>query len=195
MQSHQDQPEYATVGGPPLASTAQSDNSDCAAVSALEPYVPHGLPNVVRYATLSSLNLPLEARFLILMNARFADVHGVASVANSTLGEVCRIGSHHTLERWVSLAADVGILRKEPGKGEKDRKSNSYTFLGADRNWAPLPVGRPDTNPIVALAQARRISECLSPLLFERKDSPGSQHLRKLAPSSRNPHVRSTGGQ
>ena len=122
-------------------------------VSVLEPYtppnVPHGLPHVVRYATLSSMDLPLEVRFLIIMIARFADVHGVASVANSTLGEICRIGSHHTVERWISLASDVGILRKEPGKGGKDRKSNSYTFLGADRSWAPLPVGQPDTNPIV----------------------------------------------
>ena len=105
------------------------------------------------------MDLPLEVRFLIIMIARFANVHGVASVANSTLGEICRIGSHHTVERWISLASDVGILRKEPGKGGKDRKSNSYTFLGADRRWAPLPVGQPDTNPIVALAQARRIIE------------------------------------
>ena len=122
-------------------------------VSVLEPYtppnVPHGLPHVVRYATLSSMDLPLEVRFLIIMIARFANVHGVASVANSTLCEICRIGSHHTVERWISLAADVGILREEPGKGGKDRKSNSYTFLGADRGWAPLPVGQPDTNPIV----------------------------------------------
>ena len=114
---------------------------------------------MVRYATLSSMDLPLEVRFLIIMIARFANVHGVASVANSTLGEICRIGSHHTVERWISLASDVGILRKEPGKGGKDRKSNSYTFLGADRGWAPLPVGQPDINPIVALAQARRIIE------------------------------------
>ena len=114
---------------------------------------------MVRYATLSSMDLPLEVRFLIIMIARFADVHGVASVANSTLGEICRIGSHHTVERWISLASDVGILRKEPGRGGKDRKSNSYTFLGADRGWAPLPVGRPDINPIVALAQARRLIE------------------------------------
>ena len=114
---------------------------------------------MVRYATLSSMDLPLEVRFLIIMIARFANVHGVASVANSTLGEICRIGSHHTVERWISLASDVGILRKEPGKGGKDRKSNSYTFLGEDRGWAPLPVGQPDTNPIVALAQARRVIE------------------------------------
>ena len=57
----------------------------------------------------------------------------------------------------------MGILRKEHGKGGKDRKSNSYTFLGTARDWAPLPVGRPDTNPIVALAQARRLIEELQP--------------------------------
>ena len=165
MQRHQDRQDYPTANGPSLASTAQSDNSDSTAVSVLEPYippnVPHGLPHVVRFATLSSMDLPLEVRFLIIMIARFANVHGVASVANSTLGEICRIGSHHTVERWTSLASDVGILRKEPGKGGKDRKSNSYTFLGADRDWAPLPVGRPDTNPIVALSHARLVIELL----------------------------------
>ena len=163
MQSHQGRHDYPSVNDSPFASTAQSDHTDSTAVSALEPYVPpnvpHGLPHVVRYATLSSMDLPLEVRFLIIMIARFANVHGVASVANSTLGEICRIGSHHTVERWISLASDVGILRKEPGKGGKDRKSNSYTFLGEDRSWAPLPVGQPDINPIVALAQARRIIE------------------------------------
>ena len=163
MQERQDRHDYPTVNDPSYASTLQSDNSAGTAVSAFEPYVPpnvpHGLPHVVRFATLSSMDLPLEVRFLIIMIARFADVNGVASVANSTLGEICRIGSHHTVERWISLASDVGILRKEPGKGGKDRKSNSYTFLGADRRWAPLPVGQPDTNPIVALAQARRIIE------------------------------------
>ena len=163
MQSHQDRRDYPTVNDPAFPSTAQSGHTAGTAVSVLEPYVPpnvpHGLPHVVRYATLSSMDLPLEVRFLIIMIARFANVHGVASVANSTLGEICRLGSHHTVERWISLASDVGILRKEPGKGGKDRKSNSYTFLGEDRSWAPLPVGQPDTNPIVALAQARRLIE------------------------------------
>ena len=163
MQERQDRPDYLTVEDPSYSSTLSSRGEARTAVSALEPYVPpnvpHGLPHVVRYATLSSMDLPLEVRFLIIMIARFADVHGVASVANSTLGEICRIGSHHTVERWISLASDVGILRKEPGKGGKDRKSNSYTFLGADRGWVPLPVGHPDINPLVALAQARLLIE------------------------------------
>ena len=165
MQERQDSHNYPTANGPSFASTAQSGHSASTGVSVLEPYippnVPHGLPHVVRFATLSSMDLPMEVRFLIIMIARFAAVDGVASVAVSTLCEICRIGSKNTVERWIGLAADVGILRKEPGKGGKDRKSNSYTFLGADRDWAPLPVGRPDTNPIVALAHARLVIEQL----------------------------------
>jgi hypothetical protein len=155
------------VNDPSLSSALSSAGNVGKAVATLEPYippnVPHGLPHVVRFATLSSMDLPLEVRFLIIMLARFANVDGVASVAVSTLCEICRIGSKNTVERWIGLASDVGILRKQPGKGGKDRKSNSYTFLGASRDWAPLPVGRPDTNPIVALAQARRLIEELQP--------------------------------
>ena len=150
------------------------------AVSALEPYappnVPHGLPHVVRFATLSSMDLPLEVRFLIIMLARFANVDGVASVAVSTLCEICRIGSKNTVERWVGLAIDVGILRKEPGRGGKDRKSNTYVFLGAEREWGPLPVGRPDTNPIVALAQARRRIEELEAELALLRNGHSNAH-------------------
>ena len=165
MQNHQDRPDYPSVGDPSFTSHPGSESRAGAAVSALEPYtppnVPHGLPHVVRFATLSSMDLPLEVRFLIIMLSRFADVNGVASVAAATLCEICRIGSHHTVDRWLALAADVGILRKEPGQGGKDRKSNSYTFLGQERDWKSLPVGRPDVNPIVALAQARRRIEDL----------------------------------
>ena len=167
MQESQHRPDYPTVDDPSLASALSSAGNASTDVSTLEPYippnVPHGLPHVVRFATQSSMDLPIEVRFLILMLARFANVDGVASVAVSTLCEICRIGSKNTVERWLGLAADVGILRKEPGKGGKDRKSNSYTFLGTSREWAPLPVGRPDTNPIVALAQARRLIENLQP--------------------------------
>ena len=167
MQERQDQRDYPTVDDPSFSPALSSGGNAGTAVATLEPYippnVPHGLPHVVRFATLSSMDLPLEVRFLIIMLARFANVDGVASVAVSTLCEICRIGSKNTVERWIGLASDVGILRKQPGKGGKDRKSNSYTFLGASRDWAPLPVGRPDTNPIVALAQARRLIEELQP--------------------------------
>ena len=145
MQERQDQHDYPTVDDPSFASTLQSDNLAGTAVSALEPYippnVPHGLPHVVRFATLSSMDLPLEVRFLVIMIARFADVNGVASVANSTLCEICRIGSHHTVERWISLASDVGILRKEPGKGGKDRKSKQLHVPGRGQTLGATASG------------------------------------------------------
>ena len=118
----------------------------------LEPYVPpnvpHGLPHVVRFATLSSMDLPVEARFLIVMLARFADPSaGQASVALDTLCAICRIGSHHTVTRYITMAEEIGILKKEPGQGGKDRQSNRYQFLGGERQWRPLPVGHPDDKP------------------------------------------------
>ena len=134
MQDRNNRPDYSTVGDPSFSSTLTSAGNAGRSISALEPYtppnVPHGLPHVVRFATLSSMDLPLEVRFLIIMLARFANVDGVTTIAVSTLCEICRIGSKNTVERWIGLAADIGILRKEPGKGGKDRKSNSYTFLG-----------------------------------------------------------------
>ena len=160
MQERQHRPDYPTVDDPSVASALESAGNAGTAVSILEPYKPpnppHGLPHVVRFATISSMNLPIQVRFLIIMLARFANVDGVASVAVATL---CEIGSKNTVERWIDLAADVGILRKEPGKGGKDRKSNAYTFLGKSRDWMPLPVGHPDTIPIIALAEARRVIE------------------------------------
>ena len=33
-------------------------------------------------------------------------------------------------------------MEKRPGRGGKDRKSNTYVFLGGDRNWKPLPTER-----------------------------------------------------
>ena len=151
MQESHNRPAYPTVGDPSFISTAQSGHTDRTAVSALEPYVPpnvpHGLPHVVRYATLSSMDLPLEVRFLIIMIARFANVHGVASVANSTLGEICRIGSHHTVERWISLASDVGILRKEPGKGGKDRKIQQLHVPGGGQEMGATAGGSAGHQP------------------------------------------------
>ena len=66
MQTHQDRHDYPTVDDPSFSSTLSSGDEARTAVSALEPYippnVPHGLPHVVRYATLSSMDLPLEVQ-------------------------------------------------------------------------------------------------------------------------------------
>ena len=125
------------------------------------PRVPHGLPHVVRFATESG-DIPWDVRSMIILLSRYADHKGQASVAVSTLCEIARIGSKNTVERWINLASGVGILRKESGRGGNDRKSNTYVFLGDERSWEPLPMGKPGINPLIELAQARRQNEGVS---------------------------------
>ena len=122
------------------------------------PRVPHGLPHVVRFATESG-DIPWDVRSMIILLSRYADHKGQASVAVSTLCEIARIGSKNTVARWINLAAGVGILRKDPGRGGNRRKSNTYVFLGDERGWEPLPMGKPGINPLIELARARRQNE------------------------------------
>ena len=58
-----------------------------------------------------------------------------------------------------------GIHPRNPAESPSPLKCTSHLgfSLGTSRDWTPLPVGRPNTNPIVALAQARRLIEDLQP--------------------------------
>ena len=166
MQNHEDLKVSArTDVSSPVA--VPSSFTSSARRDPLEPYippnVPHGLPHVVHFATLSSMDLPVEARFLIVILARFADHSGLASVALDTLCALCRIGSHHTVTRYITMAEEIGILKKMPSQGGKDRQCNKYLFLGEERQWRPLTVGHPDDNPVIVLAAARRRIEELEP--------------------------------
>ena len=149
-----------------------ADAADYPAVQYFPPRIPVGLPHVVRFATESG-DLPWKERSIVIMVSRFANNEGVATVAVSTLCRAMRVGSKNTVERALNLAADkdVGILKKDPGKGGngKARKSNVYTFLGADRNWDPLPQTRPGVPPVVALARATRRIEQQDALINELK--------------------------
>ena len=95
----------------------------------------------------------------MILLSRFADHEGRATVATSTLCRAMRIGSKNTVEKALNLAAheDVGILRKISGKGGNGhaRKSNTYIFLGADRNWQPLPQTKPGMHHMVAISQGQ----------------------------------------
>ena len=137
---------------------------DDPAVPYRPPRIPVGLPSVVQFATESG-DLPWKERSIVILLARFADHEGRATVAISTLCRAMRIGSKNTVEKALNLAAheDVGILRKVSGKGGNGhaRKSNTYTFLGAHRNWQPLPQTKPGMHPMVALARANRRIEQL----------------------------------
>ena len=151
MQERQDQRDYPTVDDPSLSSALSSAGNVGKAVATLEPYIPRTSPTASPTWSAS----PPSPAWTCPSRCGSSSSCSRASPTwtawhrwpSPPCGEICRIGSKNTVERWIGLASDVGILRKETGKGGKDRKSNSYTFLGASRDWAPLPVGRPDTNP------------------------------------------------
>ena len=130
-----------------------------------EPYVPPriplGLPHVVHFVEASLWHLPQTIRTVGERMSRYADKDGKASIALPFLCEIAGLGSKNTAEHAIAVMASMGVLSKHPGKGGKDRKSNTYTFLGKERNWRPLPVERRGTNPWIALSKSRRENEAL----------------------------------
>ena len=179
MQNQEDLEVSAhTEGSSPVAGQSPSTGSTKRDLLApyIPPNVPHGLPHVVRFATLSSMDLPVEARFLIIILARFADQAGMASVALDTLCDICRIGSHHTVTRYITMAEDIGILQKMPGQGGKDRQSNKYLFLGRAAPVAAPPRWPPRRQP--------RHSPGRGPPAHRKAGNPGGPDSRTGSPSS-----------
>ena len=160
MQSHNAYPD-------PLASSPAAYNNGAAntPVDSAEPYVhptiPLGLPHVVQFVEASLHHLPMSVRFVGDRLSRYANARGEVSMAASFLCQITGLGSRNTADHHLRLIESLGVLEKKPGQGGKDRKSNTYVFLGEDRNWKPLPTERPGTDPWVALARSRRENEAL----------------------------------
>ena len=160
MQSHTAYPD-------PLASSpAAHDNGAAnAPVDSAEPYIhptiPLGLPHVVQFVEASIHHLPMSVRFVADRLSRYANARGEVSMAASFLCQITGLGSRNTADHHLRLIESLGVMEKRPGRGGKDRKSNTYVFLGQDRNWRPLPTERPGTDPWVALARSRRENEAL----------------------------------
>ena len=160
MQSHNAYPD-------PLASSPAAYNNGAAntPVESAEPYVhptiPLGLPHVVQFVEASIHHLPMSVRFVGDRLSRYANAKGEVSMAASFLCQITGLGSRNTADHHLRLIESLGVMEKRPGKGGKDRKSNTYVFLGEDRNWKPLPTERPGTDPWVALARSRRENEAL----------------------------------
>ena len=156
-----------TTGPDPSAEApgAYGNGASHAPAYATEPYVhptiPLGLPNVVQFVEASLHHLPMPVRFVADRLSRYANAKGEVSMAASFLCQITGLGSRNTADHHLRLIESLGVLEKKPGKGGKDRKSNSYVFLGEERNWKPLPTERPGTDPWVALARSRRENEAL----------------------------------
>ena len=160
MQSHNAYPD------PSASLPAAHDNGAAnAPVNSAEPYVhptiPLGLPHVVQFVEASIHHLPMSVRFIGDRLSRYANARGEVSMAASFLCQITGLGSRNTADHHLRLIESLGVMEKRPGRGGKDRKSNTYVFLGGDRNWKPLPTERPGTDPWVALARSRRENEAL----------------------------------
>ena len=160
MQGHDAYPD------PSYSSPAAYNNGAAnTPVGSAEPYVhptiPLGLPHVVQFVEASIHHLPMSVRFVGDRLSRYANAKGEVSMAASFLCQITGLGSRNTADHHLRLIESLGVMEKRPGKGGKDRKSNTYVFLGGDRNWKPLPTERPGTDPWVALARSRRENEAL----------------------------------
>ena len=127
----------------------------------IHPTIPLGLPHVVQFVEASLCHLPMSVRFVGDRLSRYANAKGEVSMAASFLCRITGLGSRNTADHHLRLIESLGVLEKKPGQGGKDRKSNTYVFLGQARNWKPLPTERPGTDPWVALARSRRENEAL----------------------------------
>ena len=160
MQSHNAYPD------PSYSSPAAYNNGAAATLAgSAEPYIhptiPLGLPHVVQFVEASIHHLPMSVRFVGDRLSRYANAKGEVSMAASFLCRITGLGSRNTADHHLRLIESLGVMEKRPGKGGMDRKSNTYVFQGADRNWKPLPTERPGTDPWVALARSRRENEAL----------------------------------
>ena len=175
MQGHDAYPD------PSAGSSGAHENGVIATpVESTEPYIhptiPLGLPHVVNFVEASLHHLPIPVRFLGDRMSRYANAQGVVSMAVPFICQITGLGSKNTAEHHIRLLVAMGVLEKRPGKGGHDRKSNTYVFLGEQRNWKPMPTERPGTDPWIALAQARRENEELRAEIARLKNGGAVSH-------------------
>ena len=161
---------------------AHENGATATSISSTEPYVhptiPLGLPHVVNFVEASMHHLPMSVRFVGDRMSRYANAQGVVSMAVPFICQITGLGSKNTAEHHIKLMVALGVLEKRPGKGGKDRKSNTYIFLGEQRQWKPLPTERPGTDPWIALAQARRENEELRAEIARLRNGGAIGHSR-----------------
>ena len=162
------------------APTVYGNGATATPVESTEPYIhptiPLGLPHVVQFVEASLHHLPISVRFLGDRMSRYANAQGVVSMAVPFICQITGLGSKNTAEHHIRLLMAMGVLEKRPGKGGHDRKSNTYVFLGEQRNWKPMPTERPGTDPWIALAQARRENEELRAEIARLKNGGAVSH-------------------
>ena len=156
MQDHNSSYPDPSADSPGAYANGAADTPVAATEPYVHPNIPLGLPHVVQFVEASIHHLPMSVRFVGDRMSRYANARGVVSMAIPFICQITGLGSKNTAEHHIRLMESMGVLEKRPGKGGNDRNSNTYVFLGEQRNWKPLPTERPGTDPWIALAQARR---------------------------------------
>ena len=126
------------------------------------PIIPMGLPHVVQFVTGSLLHMPGPFQLMADRMSRYANAGGEVSIALEFLCLISDLGSKNTAKTYISKLIAMDTLEMVAhGQGGNDRKSNTYRFLGAKRNWRPLPGEEPGTDPWLKLLEVRLESEGL----------------------------------
>ena len=125
------------------------------------PVIPMGLPHVVQFVTGSLLHMPGPFQLMADRMSRYGNSDGEVSIALEFLCKISDLGSKNTAKGYIDKLTTMEILETVHGQGGNDRKSNTYRFLGAKRNWKPLPGEEPGTDPWLTLLEARLENEDL----------------------------------
>ena len=143
------------AGTDPSASQTPTASPTQKKTSYVPPVIPMGLPHVVQYVTGSLLHMPGAFQLMADRMSRYASPDGEVSIALEFLCKISDLGSKNTAKGYIDKLAAMEVLETVHGQGGNDRKSNTYRFLGAKRNWRPLPGEEPGTDPWLKLLEAR----------------------------------------
>ena len=127
--------------------------------SYVPPVIPMGLSHVVQYVTGSLLHMPGSLQLMADRMSRYANADGEVSIALEFLCRISDLGSKNTAKGYIDKLTAMDMLETVHGQGGNERRSNTYRFLGARRNWQPLPGEEPGTDPWLTLLEVRLENE------------------------------------
>ena len=128
------------------------------------PRIPVGLPHIVQFVEGFLFNESPTVQNVGSKMARYADRAGLLSISLAYLCLITGLGSHHTVTHTIELMASLGLLEKLSAQGGNDRRSNTYRFLGEERDWrSPKAIDiPPGTHLPSALRKSLQDNEALT---------------------------------
>ncbi len=128
------------------------------------PRIPVGLPHIVQFVEGFLFNESPTVQNVGSKMARYADRAGLLSISLAYLCLITGLGSHHTVTHAIELMVSLGLLEKLSAQGGNDRRSNTYRFLGEERDWrSPKAIDiPPGTHLPSALRKSLQDNEALT---------------------------------